>query len=237
MKKLVASALVALSAAAATAGTTWLQYSIYSPGDLMLPWARGDVYGLRLTMPYGNNRGCLIGADLGFVGILSDRMSGCQLTCFNLVDAAPTRGFQFGAVANRTKEMYGLQLSGILNWNEDIAYGVQLAPVNFNGEFYGVQFSGISWLGNVSCGVTMAGFLMTRNEFQGFSLAGLNYGLQHVAGLQAGGANLSASTSCGLQLGVVNFAKHHEGVQIGLVNINGVGFLPCLPVVNFNFTR
>lgn len=237
MKKLVASALIAMSAAAAMAGTTWLQYSIYSPGDLMLPWDRGDVHGLRLNMPYGNNKGHLLGVDFGFAGILSERMTGCQFTGFNMVDLATSRGFQFGLVANRTKEIYGVQMSGILNWNEDAAYGVQFAPLNINGEFYGVQLSGFSWLAGASCGVVAAGFLMTRNEYKGVSFAALNYGLQHVSGLQAGGANLTVQTSSGLQLGIVNFAKHHEGVQIGIVNVNGVGFLPCLPLVNFNFTH
>ena len=47
MKKLIAAAFLILSASVASADATWCQLSFYSPGDLMLPWARSDVYGLR----------------------------------------------------------------------------------------------------------------------------------------------------------------------------------------------
>ena len=76
MKKLIAAAFLILSASVASADATWCQLSFYSPGDLMLPWARSDVYGLRLDLPYGNNSGKLIGADFGFVGVLSEGMTG-----------------------------------------------------------------------------------------------------------------------------------------------------------------
>ena len=52
-----------------------------------------------------------------------------------------------------------------------------------------------------------------------------------------GCVNVAAETSTGLQLGIFNFAKHHEGVQLGLININSYGFLPCFVGINFNFTH
>lgn len=237
MKKLIAAAFMIISAYVASADATWCQLSFYSPGDLMLPWARSDVYGLRLDLPYGNNKGCLLGADIGVVGLLSERMTGLQCTGFNLVDLASVRGFQFGAIANRDRDFHGVQISGVVNWNEDESAGVQIGMVNYGGEFAGLQIGGVSWMiGNFS-GVSFDAMLTTRSKFTGWSIAGFNYGLRDVSGAQIGGINVSAETSTGLQLGAINFAKHHEGLQLGLININSSGFLPCFPIVNFNFTR
>lgn len=237
MKKLIAFSLLALAATSADADAAWLQYSIASPGDLLLPWNRPDVYGIRLDMPYAHNKGNVYGLDLGFVGVVDADMCGLGLTFANIVDLGAAEGFQFGAIANRTKEVYGVQLSGVLNWNEDVVCGLQLGPVNVNGEFYGLQLGAFNWFSNNGYGASIGGFLMSDGSFTGFSAAALNYSMKQTEGFQLGGINLAAEHSCGLQIAVVNIAKFHEGVQIGLVNINGLGFLPCFPGVNFNFTR
>jgi len=237
MKKLIAAAFLIISAYVASADATWCQLSFYSPGDLMLPWARSDVYGLRLDLPYGNNKGCLLGADIGVVGLLSERMTGFQCTGFNLIDLASVRGFQVGAVANRDRDFHGVQISGILNWNEDESAGVQIGTINYGGEFTGFQIGGVSWMIGSFSGVSFDAMLTTRSNFTGWSVAGFNYGLRDVSGAQMGAINVSAETSTGLQLGAINFAKHHEGLQLGLININSSGFLPCFPIVNFNFSR
>lgn len=237
MKKLLAFSLLALAATSVNAEAAWLQYSIASPGDLLLPWNRPDVYGLRLDMPYARNKGSVYGLDIGFVGVADGDMCGLALTFANIVDLGATDGFQLGVVANRTKVVCGAQISGILNWNEDVAYALQMAPVNVNGEFYGLQIGGINWFGNNGYGASVGGFLMSEGSFTGFSAAALNYGMKRMEGFQLGGINLAAEHSSGLQLALVNVAKYHDGVQLGLVNINGLGFLPCSPGINFNFTR
>ena len=146
MKKLIVAAFLILSASVASADATWCQLSFYSPGDLMLPWARSDVYGLRLDLPYGNNSGKLIGADLGVVGVLGEGMTGLQVTGFNLVDMATVKGFQLGVIANRDRDFHGLQISGMVNWNEDESAGVQIGTVNYGGELAGFQLGGVSWM-------------------------------------------------------------------------------------------
>ena len=237
MKKLIAAAFLILSASVASADATWCQLSFYSPGDLMLPWARSDVYGLRLDLPYGNNNGKLIGIDLGVVGVLSEGMTGLQVTGFNLDDLAAVKGFQLGVIANRDRDFHGLQISGIVNWNEDESAGVQIGTVNYGGELAGLQLGGISWMVGNYAGVSFDGVLVTRNNFTGWSIAGFNYGHMEVSGAQMGGVNVAAESSTGLQLGLINLARHHEGLQLGLININSSGFLPCLPGINFNFGR
>lgn len=237
MKKLIAAAFLILSASVASADATWCQLSFYSPGDLMLPWARSDVYGLRLDFPYGNNNGKLIGADFGFVGVLSEGMTGLQVTGFNLVDLASVKGFQLGVIANRDRDFHGVQLSGILNWNEDESAGVQVGTVNYGGELTGLQIGGVSWMVGSYTGVSFDGVLVARSNFTGWSLAGFNFGHKDVSGVQMGGINVAEESSTGLQFGFINLAKHHEGLQLGLININSSGFLPCFPGFNFNFGR
>ena len=237
MKKLIASAFLVVSAYVASADVTWCQLSFYSPGDIMLPWARSDVHGLRIDLPYGNNDGCLLGADIGIVGILGERMTGFQFTGFNLIDLASVNGFQFGAIANRTRDFHGVQISGVLNWNEDESAGVQLGAINYGGEFRGLQLGGVSWMEGRFYGVSFDAMFTTHHDFVGWSLAGFNYGHKDVSGAQMGCINVAAETSSGLQFGVFNFAKHHEGLQFGLININSSGILPCFPIVNFNFSR
>ena len=237
MKKLIVAAFLILSASVASADATWCQLSFYSPGDLMLPWARSDVYGLRIDLPYGNNNGKLIGADLGVVGVLSEGMTGLQVTGFNLVDMASVKGFQFGVIANRYRDFHGLQISGIVNWNEDESAGVQIGTVNYGGELSGFQIGGVSWMVGNYTGVSFDSVLVTRSNFTGWSIAGFNYGNKDVSGAQMGGINVAAESSTGLQLGFINLAKHHEGLQLGLLNVNSDGFLPCFPGINFNFGR
>ena len=237
MKKLLAFSLLAIAATAANADAAWLQYSIASPGDLLLPWNRPDVYGLRLDMPYGNNKGSVIGVDLGFVGVADEDVIGLDATFVNIADMGATEGLQLGFLANRTKEAYGVQLAGALNWNEDVAYGLQIGGINFDGEFYGLQIGGINWFVGDAYGASLGAFLLSNNSFTGFSAACLNYEMHKMSGFQLGGINLAAESSTGLQLGIVNISKHHEGLQLGLVNINSSGFLPCFPGLNFNFSR
>ena len=237
MKKLLAFSLLAIAATAANADAAWFQYSIASPGDLLLPWNRSDVYGLRLDMPYGNNKGSVIGVDLGVVGIADEDAIGIAATAVNVVDLGAAEGLQIGFLANRTKELYGVQLGGVLNWNEDLSYGLQIGAINYDGEFYGVQIGAVNWFVGNAYGVSIGAFLLSNNSFKGFSAACLNYEMHKMSGLHLGGINLAAESSTGLQLGLVNISKHHEGLQLGLININSSGFLPCFPIVNFNFSR
>ena len=103
MKKLLAFSLLAIAATAANADAAWLQYSIASPGDLLLPWNRPDVYGVRLDMPYGENKGSVYGVDLGFVGVSDEDVIGLAVTCVSVADMGATEGLQIGVLANRTK--------------------------------------------------------------------------------------------------------------------------------------
>ena len=174
MKKLLAFSLLAIAATAANADAAWLQYSVASPGDLLLPWNRPDVYGIRLDMPYGHNKGSVVGIDLGVVGVADEDVIGIAVTAANIADMGATEGLQLGLLANRTKELYGIQLASALNWNEDIAYGLQMALVNYDGEFYGLQLGGVNWFVGNAYGASIGAFMLSNSSFTGFSAGCLN---------------------------------------------------------------
>ena len=245
MKKLLALSLVALAATVATADEAWFQYSVFSPGDLLLPWARNDVYGLRLNMPYGNNKareknpsvGNIYGLDLGIVDLVGGSMKGVQLGCWNAVDAGETMGLQLGVLANRTKDVYGVQLGGIVNWNDNLAYGLQIAPLNYDSEFVGFQAGIVDWMVGNMTGGSVALANVAVNEFTGVAIGAFNYSVGKVVGAQIGAFNVVDGPTEGLQLGVINASQHHTGVQIGLVNLNATGSIVFLPVINVNFNH
>jgi hypothetical protein len=87
---------------------TAFQFSFFSP--LQIFPKEDNVYGLRLTLPYGEND-TLVGFDLGICNQLN-----------NLY------GISFAALlAQRTENMYGISLSGIFNISEGDDIGLSMA--------------------------------------------------------------------------------------------------------------
>ena len=240
MKKLLVLSAMALCAASVFADTAAFQFSIYSPGDLMIPWARSDVKGLRLDLPYGNNKGDVTGADIGLLGVTQGYFTGCAISLLNdvggdVVDSGVVKGFQVGLLANRTKDLYGFQLGGIVNWNRERTVGAQFGLFNWDSEFEGLQLGCFNVMqGNVS-GVQLGLGNVLRNETKGLIIGGVNYGVTKVAGAQIGAVNFVEKESTGVQIGVFNASQHHTGIQLGLLNINPNGLLPVFPFVNFCF--
>ena len=193
MKKLLAIALIAITAAAARADmTAYFMLSVFSPGQLPSPAC--DIHGGRISLLYGECHS-LNGLDLGLYGttreyvnglqlngvsvVLSD-MNGAELGLFNWVDN-DFAGFQCGVLANVADGMSGLQL-GIVNSHNAFCDGVQLGLLNFGGD-------------------TKVG----DGELNGLQL-GLGNSATQVNGCQIGLVNYAQSL-CGVQLGLLNFAK------------------------------
>lgn len=190
MKKLLAIALIAITAVAARADmTAYFMLSVFAPGQLPSPAC--DVYGGRISLLYGECHS-LNGLDLGLYGmtreyvnglelngvnvVLSD-MNGAQLGLFNWVENE-FAGFQCGVLANVADDISGLQL-GIVNTCSAFGDGVQLGLLNFAGD--------------------------------------TKVGDGALTGLQLGLGN-SATQMSGCQVGLVNYAQSLSGVQLGLIN-------------------
>lgn len=211
---------------------TPLQINLASP--LGLPWADRDVYGLRMNIFYGHSID-VSGLDLGLVGATRGSMRGLQANVYNHVEGF-FRGVQIGPFANYTvKKNYGLQLAGILNWGLDDGIGAQIALLNFNGAYTGLQLGLINWDSGLNCGLSVGGFNIADTDFTGCAIAPLNICYGNLRGCQIGVFNLVAGHSQGFQLGVFNASEDHTGVQLGLMNLNCNGHTPVMLLFNVNF--
>ncbi len=190
MKKLIAIALLTITAAAARADmTAYFMLSIFSPGQLPSPAC--DVYGGRISLLYGEchalngfdlslygaTREYVNGLQLGGVNVVLSDVNGCELGLFNWVENEFT-GFQFGALANVADDIAGLQL-GCVNYYSAFGDGAQIGLLNFGGD--------------------------------------LKIGDGELNGLQLGIGN-AATDVHGCQIGIVNYAQSLNGLQLGLLN-------------------
>lgn len=181
-----------------------------------------SVYGLRLSALSADNRN-VRGIDLGL----------------GITGANRTAGLAASLIMNSTGELYGLQIAGLVNYNEGgpkgsdakdyptigaqislvgnkarLVGGLQVAGINFCEVLYGLQFG----LGSGSA------------RFYGLQTSLLGNMSQTGTGIQLAAYNYVEDLD-GVQIGLVNSAR--SGFQIGLLNFNEQGFLPVFPFINF----
>lgn len=190
MKKLLAIALLTLSAAALRADmTAYFMFSVFSPGQLPTP--SSDVHGVRMSLLYGECHS-LNGLDLSLYGTTREYVNGLQLSGVNVV-FSDVHGAQFGLFNWVENEFTGFQGSLFANVADDLV-GVQVGCVNTYSAFGdGVQAGLFNFAGEVGMGDG------------------------DITGVQIGLSNAAAAIS-GVQLGLVNYTKSLNGVQLGLLN-------------------
>ena len=242
MKKLLTIALVGALAGSVFANDdedlvvercwTPVQVNLFSPLGVL--WADRDVYGLRLNLIYGHSLE-IDGLNLGLVGANRGMVRGLQANLFNYVDGG-FRGVQFGPIANfNTKNAYGVQFGGIVNWNLEDSAGLTLGLLNIGVGYTGVQLGGLNWNSGAVTGFSLGFVNAAQTDFKGCGLGFANFCKGNLRGCQLGIFNMVSGRSDGLQLGVFNASEDHSGIQIGLLNINGNGALPIMPIINANF--
>ena len=129
--------------------------------------------------------------------ILHD-VAACDLVHHQRLDAA---GLQIGAV-NYAGNFAGLQVGGIINWNELATYGLQIGLINAN-----------------------------QMEFKGWALGALVNHADKLHGFNCGLINVAYDCT-GCQVGVFNACDHMHGVQFGLVNLICESKLPVMVLCN-----
>src|SRR5450759_2326604 len=141
---LIVFAAVEGSAVAETPiGMTPIQISICPP--IQLVPGNWDVWGLRLDLPYGNNRD-LYGIDAGIGNIVSDEFVGIQVGGINSI-----RGLESHAI--------GLQVAGLVNDSAGNMKGAQISFWNQGGGFEGAQMGCIN---------------LARGDFAGVQMGAIN---------------------------------------------------------------
>src|SRR5450759_5212792 len=140
---IVFAAIEAYTAEETPISMTPIQISICPPVQLVPNnW---DVWGLRLDLPYGNNRD-LYGVDAGIGNTVSDDFVGIQVGGINSIVGLESHaiGLQVaGIVTDSVGNMKGAQISF---WNQGGGFeGAQMGFINLaRGDFAGVQMGAIN---------------------------------------------------------------------------------------------
>lgn len=147
--------------------------------------------------------------------------------------------FSANILIGKSKNIKGMQLSGILNMVEQDMTGTQLACIGniVEGTAEGVQIGGlfnysaednfgsqISLISNIAETMIGAQVSLLTNQaqsgFTGLQLSGLyNKGIKASSGLQLAGLMNQASGTINAQVGLINKAQEVKGIQIGLINM------------------
>lgn len=163
-------------------------------------------------------------------------------------------GLGVGAQGNLSGLMIGLLGAGAGMNAKGVVIGGLGAGAG--GNMTGIHIGGIGiGCGNELQGITIGGVGAGAPVIKGLTIAGLGVGAQHIYGVTLAGGMIkiddegnmtgfSASafnqikgTQTGLSLGILNYARHLNGVQIGLINYvrDNPKILRILPLLNFHF--
>ena len=211
----------------------WSPLGLGLAAPIQLPFMESDVYGLRFGGFLGYNND-VYGIDAGIAELCADSFAGLQASVVSWTEG-DAYGLQFGAFANVAgSSAYGLQ-AGAINVAWDDSYGVQIGLINCDVSFSGVQLAGIiNWNNTPSCGLQASLINGNQDEFSGASVGGLvNYG-ERYTGFQIGFVNATYDMT-GFQLGVFNACDHMHGVQFGLINLICESKLPIMVLANASF--
>lgn len=135
---------------------TPIQFSFFSPLQAFPAYFR--VNGLRLNIPYGNNK-TVSGIDLGIAN-KSENLYGLGCAAF---------------ISHRTNEMYGVNISGIFNLSQGTDNGFSFAGFYNEVETVnGVQVTALATRAKKVNGVQI-GLLNTAHKMNGVQIGILNY--------------------------------------------------------------
>jgi len=224
-----------LTGKAATDDCVWkwspLGLGIAAPAQL--PFMSSDVYGIRCGGLLGFNNN-VYGLDVGVAELSTGDFIGAQAAAMSWTEG-DVYGVQASALANVVNEkMIALQVAPVnVVWGD--AGGVQAGLVNYDAAFAGLQVGGLlTWNNSASYGLQAGLANANQDEFVGCALGGLVNYSRKFCGFACGFVNVSYEMT-GYQLGVFNACDYLHGVQIGLVNIVCESKLPIMTIANASF--
>ena len=220
-----------VSAKAEERSWAWSPIGIGLAAPIQLPYVESDVYGLRLGGFFGYNHD-VYGLDLGVAEVCSGGFRGLQVSALSWTDHDSVYGVQVAGLANvvnaSTKALQIAPLNVV--WEE--AVGAQLGLVNVTTEFKGLQLGGIiNWNDLASYGLQLGLVNANQQEFYGWNFGALVNYADSFNGFACGLVNVAYDVK-GCQLGVFNACDRMHGVQIGLVNLICGSKLPIMVIAN-----
>ena len=187
-----------------------------------------DSEGLQLAGVVNAGRRDVSGLQLaGIINFAGRDMEGLQLSGVGNAALRDASGLQVsGIFSTAGRDLEGLVVTGGLTLAGREASGLVVSGLAL---FAGADVEGliVSGLGTISggdiSGLSVSGLLTIGNTFEGMMVSGLGNFAQDITGLSvAGFANISYSAT-GMQIAPFNFARHFEGVPIGLISWYGNG--------------
>ena len=220
-----------VSAKAEERSWAWSPVGIGIAAPIQLPFVDSDVYGLRLGGLFGYNRD-VYGIDVGVAEVCSGGFRGLQVSAMSWIERSDVYGVQASALANVVNaSTIALQIAPVNVVWED-AVGAQLGAINFTTDFRGVQVGGlINWNDLASYGLQLGLVNANQQEFYGWSFGGIVNYADSFSGLACGLVNVAYDVT-GCQIGVFNACDHMHGVQFGLVNMICGSKLPIMVIAN-----
>ena len=220
-----------VSAKAEERAWAWSPLGIGIAAPIQLPFVDSDVYGLRLGGLFGYNRD-VYGIDVGVAEICSGGFRGLQVAAMSWTERDDVYGVQASALANVVNaSTVALQLAPVNVVWEDAA-GIQLGAVNFTTDFRGVQLGGIiNWNDLASYGLQLGLVNANQQEFYGWNFGAIVNYADSFNGFACGLVNVAYDVT-GCQLGLVNACDHMHGVQFGLINMICGSKLPIMVIAN-----
>lgn len=237
---------------------TWTIFQAGITRELQLYDKNSSVYGLRLNLPGGCNAS-VTGIDLGVINSSNNMYGiGLSLLYGNVTEnawgiqagllgnlAGDMCGIEIGGIHNIVNTGKGIQISGLAGFS-NIFKGFQVSTMlNYSAEMSGVQVS----LFNIAddCSGLQAGIILSSCDYNmnGLQLTLLHSGADVLSGIQVSAFNSasdvhgvqiglfnSAQRVSGVQIGIINYTRRLSGVQIGIANFVFEGTFPFMPVFN-----
>lgn len=168
----------------------------------------------------------------------------------SLIPGFSTHGMMSSRIVNKvslnvlggyTAGVNGVEVAGLFNFNIKDVRSFQAAGLlnAVGGSVEGTQFAGLhNYINQDLNGLHAAGlFNFVNGKVRGVQLAGIaNMVHKNTNGIQISGlGNIALDDFKGIQIaGVFNYAKHHKGLQIGLINLADTSLGTSIGLINLS---
>ena len=187
-----------------------------------------DLEGLQLAGVLNVGQQDISGLQLAGVTNFAGRdMEGMQLAGIGNLARRDASGLQVsGLFASAGRDLEGLMVTGGLSLGGRDVSGLVVSGLGLiaGRDAEGLLVSGLGTVagGDIS-GLTVSGLFTAGNTIEGLTVSGFGNFARDITGLSVAGiANISTSAT-GLQVAPFNYARHFEGMPIGLISWYGNG--------------
>jgi len=189
----------------------------------------GAIQGFALNLGHLRVNHSVRGATYALIWNRAGRVRGVQNGLIFNEGYGRLEGASTSALVNlRDGDVYGLQLSGIVNWAR-LETGAQVSGlVGLTGATEGLQLAGLlTYSSGRVRGGQIAGLMAVANDVTGSQVSSTVNIAKDVQGLQVSLVNVGKKVS-GMQIGLVNVAEEIDGGALGLVSVAGNGHVQGL---------